>query len=554
MQRVEKVAFFPDKIKQVFTFKRVFLLILLLTIIMRFWQLDLKLFHHDEAIHSWFSYNLLTTGTWVYDPSYHGPFLYYVTAGMFSLFGASDLVARLLPALFGTLLVPLVYCIYRLGYITKAQTLLVALFIAISPDMVYFSRFLRHDVFMLFFTLLLLVAILYYLERGQLRYVIIAAIATAGALSCKEEMPVILLIFISFFGLALWKKRISLPPQWKNDLCIGLFIAGGILIAFYSAFSMHPETLVGQNFQVNTTGWYQAVDHWAAMHEEQRLGGPFYFYFSLYLLYELPIFLLALLGTLLFIFKGSNLILTGRRLKNWLKTRRFELSTKDLAATSLSQMITPKTTSEKSTLFFQFCIYWMILTMAFYAYVGEKVPWLLIHQLLPLCFVATYLLNWQKITFALLGCLFLALMTWHVAFIPADINEPIVQVQNSEDLREVMGLMDNSSVVVIASQSYWPLPWYYRGDIWSKKIVFYGNVSDVDTLTQKDPGVIILHDTESYPSIPGYQKNTYKLCYWFSFYDNDKRLAEYYLRRNGTMGSINIDVFTTLTEDSGKIS
>jgi len=111
VQRVEKVAFFPDKIKQVFTFKRVFLLILLLTIIMRFWQLDLKLFHHDEAIHSWFSYNLLTTGTWVYDPSYHGPFLYYVTAGMFSLFGASDLVARLLPALFGTLLVPLVYCI-----------------------------------------------------------------------------------------------------------------------------------------------------------------------------------------------------------------------------------------------------------------------------------------------------------------------------------------------------------------------------------------------------------------------------------------------------------
>ena len=63
--------------------------------------LDLKLFHHDEAIHAWFSYELLTKGAWVYDPSYHGPFLYYVTAGMFSLFGASDLVARLLPALFG---------------------------------------------------------------------------------------------------------------------------------------------------------------------------------------------------------------------------------------------------------------------------------------------------------------------------------------------------------------------------------------------------------------------------------------------------------------------
>ena len=144
----------------------------------------------------------------MYDPSYHGPFLYYVTAGMFSLFGDSDLVARLLPALFGTLLIPLVYCIYRIGYIDKNQTLLAALFLALSPEMVYFSRFLRHDIFMLFFTFLLLVAILYYFEYGQTRYAIIAAIAMGGALCCKEEMPVILLIFASFFIYAVWRRKI----------------------------------------------------------------------------------------------------------------------------------------------------------------------------------------------------------------------------------------------------------------------------------------------------------------------------------------------------------
>jgi hypothetical protein len=126
-----------------------------------------------------------------------------------------------------------------------------------------------------------------------------------------------------------------------------------------------------------------------------------------------------------------------------------------------------------------------------------------------------------------------------------DINEPIVQVQNSEDMREVMGLMDNSSLVVLASKDYWPLPWYYRGDKW-KKVEFYGSLTDVETLTQKNPGVIILHDTESYPSINGYSKKTYKLDYWFSFYDNENRLPEYYLRRDGQMGSINLDVFTPL--------
>ncbi|MFA7694110.1 MAG: flippase activity-associated protein Agl23 [Methanoregula sp.] len=540
---MEKAASFSDKIKHIFTFERVFFLILLFTVILRFWQLDLKLLHHDEAIHSWFSFDLLTKGIWIYDPSYHGPFLYYVTAGMFSIFGASDLVARLLPALFGTLLVLLVYFIYRLGYITKAQTLVVALFIAISPDMVYFSRFLRHDIFMLFFTMLLLVALLYYFERGQLRYVIVAAIATTGALACKEEMPIILLIFITFFGYALWKKRITLPPQWKNDLLIGLFLMIGLLVALYSAFGMHPETLVGQNFQVNSTGWYQAVDHWVSMHEQQRLGGPFYFYIPLYILYELPIFLLAILGTLLFVFKGTNLTLTGRRIKNWLKSRRFELSTADLATTSLTQIRTPKAKTEKSEFFFQFCIYWMILTMAFYAYVGEKVPWLLIHQLLPMCFVAAYNLNWQKILFALIGCLFLLLMTWHVAFIPSDINEPIIQVQNSEDMRDVMNLIDDSDRVVVASKDYWPLPWYYRGDRWNK-ITFYGQIEDEITLTDNHPGVIILHDAESYHSLTGYDKKTYKLSYWFSFYDNDNRLFDYYIHRDGKMGSINIDVFT----------
>jgi len=551
---VQQAAVISSKIKQIFTFERIFFLIFLLALVLRFSQLDLKLFHHDEAIHSWFSYNLLTTGSWKYDPSYHGPLLYYVTAGMFSLFGDSDFVARLLPALFGLLLIPLVFAIYRLGYLNRVQTLFASLFIAISPDMVYFSRFLRHDIFMLFFTLLLVVAILWYFERGQTRYAIVAALAMAFSLSLKEEMPIILLIFISFFTIAVIRKRLILPPRWKIDLLLALVIVIGIMSVLYSAFGNHLDTLVGENFQIsiqgvhfeaNTTGWYQAIGHWVEMHNEQRLGGPWFFYIPLFLLYELPIFILAAVGTIQFLLKDMNIAITAKRIKNWIKTRSFALSIRDSTEISLQQL-DKKHGIEKSDLFFQFCIYWMILSMAFYAYVGEKVPWLLIHQLLPMIFVAVYKLNWQKIVFALLGCFFLAMMTWHVAFIPADINEPIVQVQNSEDLREVMKMIDASDHVVVASKDYWPLPWYYRGNRWNK-IKFYGDLVDEDTLTQDHPGVIILHDTESYPSIEGYDKQTFKLSYWFSVYDNDNRLLDYYLHRDGKMGSINIDVFTPHT-------
>jgi uncharacterized protein (TIGR03663 family) len=540
---VQQAADFFQKIKHVFTFERIIILIFFVTIFLRFWQLDLKLLHHDEAIHSWFSYELLTKGSWAYDPSYHGPFLYYVTAGMFSLFGDSDLVARLLPALFGALLIPLVYCIYRIGYIDKKQTIFAALFLALSPDMIYFSRFLRHDIFMLFFTLLLLVAVLYYFEFGKTRYAIIAALAMAGGLSCKEEMPVIILIFLSFFLYSLWRKKIRLPADWRYDLLIGFFLVIGILCVMYSAFGAHVETIIGQNLQLNTTGWYRAVEHWTEMHNQQRLGGPWFFYIPLYLLYELPIFILAIIGTIQFVGKDIHPSLFIKRILDRIQYRGSEIPIPKLAAVSLQQLKTEKREYSKSDEFFGFCIYWMILIMAFYAVVGEKVPWLIIPQLLPMCFVAVYKLNWQKVVFAIAGCLFLILITWHVAFIPADINEPIVQVQNSEDLRDVMRLIDASDHVVIASKNYWPLPWYYRGDRWNK-IKFYGDITDEQTLTLDNPGVIILYDAASYPYIQGYDKKTYKLGYWFSFYDNENRLIDYYIYRDGQMGSINIDVFT----------
>lgn len=552
---MQQAAYISDKIRQFFTFERIFLLILITSLILRFWQLDLKLLHHDEAIHSWFSYELLTKSTWAYDPSYHGPFLYFVTAGMFSLFGDSDLVARLLPALFGVLLIPLVYCIYRLDYINKNQTLLVSLFIAISPDMVYFSRFLRHDIFMLFFTLLLIVALFYYFERGQSRFICIAAIAAAGALSCKEEMPILLLIIGSFFLIAIWQGRYTLPPQWKKDIIICLLLVVALCCVLYTGFGGHPDTLVGENFGVtshgihfeaNTTGWYQAVEHWTAMHNQQRLGGPWFYYLPLDLLYELPIFILAIIGTIQILISGSQVSTFYRRMKNWIVHRRFQLSTGDLATVSTYQLKAAREDDPKSELFFQFCVFWMLLTMAFYAYVGEKVPWLIIPQLLPMCFVAVYKLNWQKITLALIGCIFLIVMTGHVAFVPADINEPIVQVQNSEDMREVMQIMNNSNKIVIVSKDYWPLPWYFRGYRWDK-ITLYSTVPEADMITEGKPDMIICHDTESFTAIEGYDKKTYKLAYWFSYYDNSNRLPDYYLHRNGKMGSINIDVFIRLS-------
>ena len=471
---VSAATFFSGITKRL-SFERCFLLILILTIILRFAFLDLKLFHHDEAIHAWFSYELVTKGVYAYDPMYHGPLLYYLTAGMFWLFGQSDLIARLLPALFGTLLIPLVYFIYRLGYLDKRQALVAALFIAISPDLVYFSRFLRHDIFQLFFTLLILVALLYYLNSGKLRFALFAGIGVAGGMALKEDMPIFLLIFLVFGLYLLATKKIVLPRTWKRDAFLGLLLAVAILSILYSSFGMH--------FEILETGWINAYNHWTAMSNQCRICGPWFFYILLFLLYEVPIFILAIVGIVQFGVKGGRLknsITACVGYFNRITNRQVPAtSTHDLVGISISQLQesvqTRAVAKDKRDDFFVFCLFWLVISLAAYAVIGEKVPWLIIHQLLPMIFVAVYMMTKKKTIIALVACVFLIVMTWHVAFVPADINEPIVQVQNSEDVRTILKIIDASDVVIIASKDYWPLPWYDRGHGWDK-VRFYGEI------------------------------------------------------------------------------
>ncbi len=498
-----------DKIRSNLSFERIFFLLFILSIAIRLYQLDLKLFHHDEAVHAWFSYRLLTLGEYVYDPVYHGPLLYYITAGMFRLFGDSDLVARIVPALLGVLLVPLVYCLHRLEYLNPRQALVAALFIILSPDMVYFSRFLRNDIFIVFFSLLLLVALLFYLEEGGLRYAVLAGIAAACGICCKENMPVVIGIFGVFGIYLLWRGAIRLPEQWRRDLLAASIVGAGIIMLMYSSLGQHPEVLLD--------GWIRAIEHWTGVHELERLGGPPYFYLLLLLLYELPIFALALYAT------GQFVTSPGEKYKEEIKG------------------ILP----DKNREFTRFCIFWMILSMAFYAYIGEKVPWLILHQLLPMIFVSVYALSEKKLLIAILSALFLAAMTWHVAFVSEDINEPIVQVQNSEEMRNVMALIDASDRVAVATDSYWPLPWYYRGEA-GEKLTYIGTGQDAEYYASGRYDLVITHDTESFPAIQGFKKETFRHSYWFSTYENQDRWLEYYFTRSGSIGSLKWDVFSRI--------
>ena len=78
--------------------------------LIRFWDIDLRPLHSDEGVNSFFLLNLYNNNYYHYDPSnYHGPFLYYIGLIPFYILGISDFSFRLMPILFGIMVVALLY-------------------------------------------------------------------------------------------------------------------------------------------------------------------------------------------------------------------------------------------------------------------------------------------------------------------------------------------------------------------------------------------------------------------------------------------------------------
>ena len=131
---------------------------------MRFWDLGVRAFHHDESLHAFYSWNLYAGEGYIHNPMMHGPFQMEATAGLFFLFGDNDYTARLLYAIAGTALVllPLLFR-SRLG---NWGALFTSTMLALSPAMLYFSRFARNDILMAVWALGIVIAMWRYLDEG----------------------------------------------------------------------------------------------------------------------------------------------------------------------------------------------------------------------------------------------------------------------------------------------------------------------------------------------------------------------------------------------------
>lgn len=162
--------------------------LILIAVWTRFWDLGYRAQHHDESLHSYYSW-LFATGDRLYQhhPLMHGPFLFHANALIYKLFGADDTTSRIVPALFGVAIVWMPWLLRAPRFLGHWGALAAGFMLLISPSMLYYTRYIRHDPYMVAGCLLLAIAIFRYLEVPQRRWIIIA-FASVGFLLTNHEL------------------------------------------------------------------------------------------------------------------------------------------------------------------------------------------------------------------------------------------------------------------------------------------------------------------------------------------------------------------------------
>ncbi|HQI27661.1 MAG TPA: TIGR03663 family protein, partial [Sedimentisphaerales bacterium] len=423
-------------------------------------RLCMRPMHTDEAVHADKYRLLLETGLYEYDPhEYHGPTLNYATRIAARLQGArtyaevTESTLRIVPVVFGTFLVLLIAGLRQgLGFATVISAILVAL----SPAMVYYSRYYIQEMLLACFTLGLLVCGYRYSRTRSLPW-IFAAGAFAGLMHATKETAI---IAFGAMGLALgvtillqWDER-RRAPAGVNWLHILLGIGAAVVVSamMYSVFLRRPEGILDS---YRTYGIYFS----RAGGENTAHVHPWHYYLQM-LLYaryfrgpiwtEVWIVVLALVGLIAAI-RGLRVGLVDPKLVRFLAV-------------------------------------YTIAMIVVYSAIPYKTPWCVLSFLTGLILLAgigaVSLWTWAKLpvlrgivaVLILAGAGHLAFLAWRASFVYyADSRNPyvyahptdeiLVAVDTVRDYATTMGVgysFERRLQIAVPGNDYWPLPWYFR--------------------------------------------------------------------------------------------
>jgi uncharacterized protein (TIGR03663 family) len=485
-------------------------------IFLRFFLLELKPLHHDEGVNGHFLIKLFRDGVYQYDPSnYHGPTLYYISLAFTKLFGLETFSIRASVAIFGVLIVCLAF--YLRKYIGTVGSLSAAAMLALSPGMVYISRYFIHEISFVFFSFAYMVGVLYFIEKrevgivatatcsllllicffplpftfaeslggnmsirlgffileailvfllmrfflswdnGRPVYLVLASASCVLFFATKETAFITLGTMVIAIGCVwIWRKiyiafmgKIDDYSEIDNRLTWSKFREGFggssdsiLLVIIVAAVFIYVGVLFFSSFftyQEGIKGAFEAYAFWTKTGTGDHTQSGYLGYAKWLVKIELPIMVLAAIGTLIALFRGNN---------------RFAI----------------------------FCGFWSFGLMAAYSIIPYKTPWLALSFILPMCIVGGYGIDeiFRKgmpgkllgIGLLIAGFSVLGQQSVDLNFYTYDDDtKPYVYAHTRRGfldlIREIERYAEKSgkgkdATIEIVSPEYWSMPWYMR--------------------------------------------------------------------------------------------
>ncbi|MCP4356618.1 MAG: TIGR03663 family protein, partial [Chloroflexi bacterium] len=213
--------------------KAIYIAFIILALVTRFYGLGDRVMSHDESLHTQFSYQFFRGDGFNHTPLMHGPFLFHITPLAYWLFGDNDFSARVPVALFGVVLVLLPY--FLRSWLGRIGAIFTSFIFLISPFLLYYSRYIRHDIYIITFAIILFIAIWHYLDKRREKYLYWFAVGLALMFATKEVAFIYVAIFGSFLVIRLLPQLIT--ADWfpkiraKFTLPLIIIILGLLLLA-----------------------------------------------------------------------------------------------------------------------------------------------------------------------------------------------------------------------------------------------------------------------------------------------------------------------------------
>ncbi len=450
---------------------------------MRLPRLTERPMHGDEAIHAIKFGQLLEQGTYHYNPNeYHGPTLNFFTLipaklqGAVNLKEVNEVTLRIVPVFFGTLAILLLLLLAD-GLGTSA-VIIAGLLTAISPAMVFYSRYYIQETLLVCFTFGLIACGYRYVQSKNIVWVILAG-AFAGLMHATKETCV---IAFGSIVLAVLLVRLLYRDEGNFSWKIWHIIAGIstvvlVSVVFYSSFFTNPGGIANSA---------KALVHYFTRASENKLHiHPWYYYLQMLIYFKLgsgPIFSEALIVV--------------------------------LAVVGFAAAMKEKFTADIDLRLVRFIGFYTLITTVIYSVIPYKTPWCLLSFLDGMILLAGVgmIAIFKSINSfssrSIIGLVLIAAgghLLWesylaNYKYYAEPVN-PYVYAHPTPDVITIANRVEevaasvpeghNTYIQIICTDNdYWPLPWYLRS---------FNNIgwwNKVDYKTPAAPVIIATSDLE----------------------------------------------------------